>query len=482
MFKKIKKQSLFFFGKLKKTTFPKTKTFIKKRPMASFFVALLILFVAIIANSLISSKSAEPASEPQPKKVEVYKIGEAPKVSFSGMVEKEGVVQIVAQMPGIVSSVNVFEGEEVARGRVIIELANNYTGGSTASVQRQIAGAQYKNVKDTYDAQKELLSKQREVANKTRENSDELRRITEDSVDDTRGLVDLNNTIINTIEENLRGLVDNNVGGANDQAILQTQQLLSQVRAGNIQLNQGLRTADFQVGEDNPPNELSELSLDIALKQLDVQEKALALNREVAGLQVRLAQIAESMMVPASPFDGIVERVNVVPGQFVSPGTPLATIGGFDKKASVIVKVPQRVAREISLMEESELFINGKTYMVVPKYVSTEATDGQLYSVIFALPEELVGKITNRDFIQVKIPIGVADSIVTIPYLPIDIVYQTQDASFVYTVKDAKVVAHKVTLGEVVGSNVSVMSGLSNGDQVILNRNIVAGERVEVEN
>ena len=381
-------------------------------------------------------------------------------------------------MPGIINSVNVVEGQEVWRGTVLVNLASNYTGGNALGVQAQLASLQYQNIKDTYDVQKEIIANRREIVNKTDENADELRAIVDRSISETNDVINLNNQVISGLQIALDAAIAN----GNQQETSTFRPLLVQAKSANLQLNQASRSAQFQASADKPPAQLSNLGREVALKQLEIQEKALDLSLEASRLQKALAYIAASAMAPASPFAGVVERVHVLPGQFVNPGTPIATISSSDQRASVIVKVPQRIAENVSKLETSVLFISGKTYKIVPEYISSEATDGLLYSIIIALPDEAVGKITDRDFIQVTMPIGYPDSIGTIPYLPIDIIFQTQEGAFVYVVENKKVKSKKVNLGDVVGSNVAIESGLAQQELVILDRNVIEGESVEITN
>ncbi len=80
---------------------------------------------------------------------------------------KSGVIKIVAQAPGIVSGINVYEGQEVVKGGQLLSLSSNYQGGNAAAVQAQIAKNSYNLAKDTNETQKDLINKQREIANKT---------------------------------------------------------------------------------------------------------------------------------------------------------------------------------------------------------------------------------------------------------------------------------------------------------------------------
>lgn len=450
----------------------------KRRPMLSFFIFLGLLFGIIALNSILTPKPKEEEIKTKVKEVSTYKIGSVPKMSFSARVDKENVIQIVAQTPGIVANVNVTEGQTVWRGTNLISLSSNYSGSNPLSVQTQLAKIQNKNIQDTYQAQKDLIGKQRELADRSRDDAQKQREITGKSLDETRNLLSLNDSIVSSIDTNLQTLQNNNTGGVNDEAIAQTKQLKSQFQSATNQIRQGLRLSEYQENSDNPPTKISEIQNDITKKQLDLQEKSLELSKETSALQLRLARIGEASFFPVSPFKGVIQKVHVGIGENVIPGTPLVTLSGEKKEAKVIALVAHDVAKNISKIEDSILSINGKSYPVEPQFVSYEATDGLQSSITYPLPEEAYDLVANNQYITVDLPIGYPDTIKTLPSIPIDIVFQTQDGSYVYVIEDGKAKNRKVELGSVVGKYVTVTSGLKEEDQVILDRFIITGQPV----
>jgi hypothetical protein len=68
------------------------------------------------------------------------------------------------------------------------------------------------------------------------------------------------------------------------------------------------------------------------------------------------------------------------------------------------------------------------------------------------------------------------------PFIPIDSVYQTEDSSYVFVVQNKKAVSKKIKLGAVTGRFVQVESGLTSGNNIILERNIVTGDQVTTSN
>lgn len=456
--------------------------FAKRRPFTSFLIVLLFLFVAIAANAATAPKSQEVKKEEVAKEVEVYRIGKTAKTNVLAQIEKTGVVTIVAQSPGIVTAVHVDEGKKVEKGTTLVSLANNYAGGNASSISRQLAALQYQNTKDTYEAQKNLIGKQRELAEKTDANADELRSITDKSLSETRSLIDLNSSILATLDSNLATYEATNSAGVNDQLIFSTKQLKSQLTAGNNQLRLGLRTAEFQTAGDKPPAQLSDLQKDSAVGKLDLQQKALDLSLEIGRLQLSLAQVMEAAMFPGAPFTAVIESVHVNPGQSVNPGTPLVTLAGVNQEVSAVAKVPSAIAHRVSMLEESTVYIDGEAFRAKPDFVSHVATDGQLYTILFAIPKGRHGTLTDGEYIRIEIPVGVADTGTAVPFIPIDSVFQTQDQAFVYIVNGEKAASRSIELGHVVGAHVEILAGLSESDQVILTRNVLAGDLVSVKN
>ncbi len=446
----------------------------------AFFFLLLILFISIAIGSFITKpKPQDEEKTKEPIVVETYSIGSAPKITVSAQIENNGIIQISTQTAGIVNKVNVKEGQSIQRAQTLISLSTNYQGANASSVQRQLASIQSQTAQITYLAQKDIITKQREIAEKTDANSDEIKDITQKSISDTKELVSLNDSILSTLSANLAALEANNIGGANDTLILQTKQLQSQFLSITNQTKSFLRTSELQEDENKPPMQLSNLQKDTVIKQLDLQEKTLKLNVEASGLQVKLAQINESLMFPASPFAGTIEKVHVRLGQQVAPGVPLVTISSKGKSQTAVAYVPQNIAAGISKLNPSYLVVENKKYEVIPSYISQVAVNGQLYAVIFALPQEIGTTLPDKSFIDVEIPVGYSYTSSTVPFVPLDSVYQTQDKAVVFVIKDEKAEGKTVTLGKIQGNFIEITSGLEANDTIIVSRNITSGDFVK---
>lgn len=446
-------------------------------PFRTFIATLLVLFALIFIGNQMRKPNIPEETKPQVKSVRTYPLGGVPIVQTQGQVEKSGVITLMAQGPGIISALKVTEGQTVSAKTQLLWLSSNYQGGNSATVARQIAQTQHANVINTYATSKELIQKQKEIAEKSRDNTNELRQITERSLNETRDMLSLNDTILNAINNNLNT-------ATTDAAVFAAQQQKSQFQSVTNQLRAALRQAEYQADEKNPPQEIANLQRDMAVKQLELQEKSLDLSREISGLQVRLAQINEAVMYPAAPFAGRIERIHVRVGQTVSPGTPLVTLAGNAGTVRVIARLAKDIAGRISTVEKSTITLPTTNLELSPTFIAQEATDGTLVSVTYDLtgapavrPSD-ISALTDLQYLPISLPVTTAASSSATLFVPLDSVFQTQQAASVFIIDNNRARSRKVELGSVVGTMVEVTSGLSPTDEVILNRTVLDGEQV----
>lgn len=141
--------------------------FIKKYPMGSFFISLAILLVIIIiGNKIREVKGVEEVEVELMKKVSTIQIKDKQYVNLSGQVEKDGVVTIFSQISGVINKVYVEEGFQIIQGKSIAYIADNYSGGNSASVVYQMANRQMQTQDETLEKQLDAIDYQKKIANK----------------------------------------------------------------------------------------------------------------------------------------------------------------------------------------------------------------------------------------------------------------------------------------------------------------------------
>ncbi|MFC1726929.1 efflux RND transporter periplasmic adaptor subunit [Patescibacteria group bacterium] len=457
----------------------KLTLWLRKRPTTSFFSLIaLILFLIIFGNFLRDRQKTEISKEIPAKQATSFAIGQTPKIILEGQIEKAGTITVLAQVSGVVKKINIYHGQLVSQGQALVQFSSNYQGGNIPLLQRNLAYSQYQFNFDNFDHQKEIVDNQKELAEKSQENSNQLREIGRQAKEESQGQLQLNETILSSIEVNLSTLQSATQSAENDSLILSTQQLKSQFLSAVNQLKQLIRSTEYQSSDDESPAQLASLQKEIALKQLYVQEKSLELNLEVSRLNYQIARVAAALMSPGAPFKGTIERVHVRLGQMVSPGQPLVTLSGTSDQMKLVVRVSPKVAQKISKTETSTIDLPSGSIELMPEHITLEPIlDGQ-HRVIFNLPLEISSQVFDGQFLSLRLPIGYPDSVSTIPSIPIDAVYQLKDEAYVYLAKENKAISQKIVLGQVLGGYVEVLEGLKNGDLLITSRNVNQDEPV----
>ncbi len=459
---------------------------IERYPLGSFVTALLLLVVvAVIGNAWRKPQPQSESNTKSPISVPTLIVGSPSNVVVPATVQKSGVLKVTAQAGGVVQHIKVQAGQTVSRGQVLTGLSVGYAGGSPQSLSRQVAQKNYQTTKDNLPTQLDLIAQRRQLAQNTETMSSELRQITRQSFDDTRGLIDINEEILESIDEQLADLESTNAGGVNDAAIDQLKQARSGVLSGLSALRSGLRTAEYQGSDDQEPATLARASRDITLKQLELEERGMKLSVEIAELNLKLAQFSESLLYPASPCSGTVERVYLRFGQSIQPGAQVASIVCNKTAAQALGLVSATTAQKILLSTDAIARTDTATGSAQVLAVSTEPTDGPLHSLTVSLADEFAEQLADAQSIRLELPVVGTMTSATIPFIPLDAIYQTQTQSFVYVAQevDGMLKAHlrEVELGLVYGNSVEVRDGLDTGDKVILSRSVSSGDLVVVE-
>jgi multidrug efflux pump subunit AcrA (membrane-fusion protein) len=457
---------------------------VDRRPMLWFFILLALLTGAIVAgNYLRRPPESSEDQKSNPKEVVLYALDGTPEITLDAKVEKGGVVKIVAQSPGIVNEVFVKEGTKVNGGQQLVRLSTNYQGGNVQTVQRQLAQKNYDTLVSNYDAQKDLIKKRRDIADNIDTQADEMRAIADKSLGDTRATISANEEMLSSLDTQITALEANNTDGSNTVAIAQSKQARAQLLGALAQLRNGLRTAEYQAASDKAPSTLSDRTREVTLDGLTLEEKGLDVQKEIAQLNLRLAQISESLMSPAAPFSGIVERVYVKNGQSVAPGTPIAQVTGNTNSVRAVAFLSGQIADRVSRIAMSKVKIGNELIEILPTYVSGQATDGSLYSITFAIPSRFADSFTDGGNVLIQVPLSVNETL-TKYYVPMDAVYQTDSESYLFIAEreengELHAKEKVITLGNVDGNFVEVVEGLVKSDTVILDRNVVSGDLVK---
>ncbi|MEI9966734.1 MAG: hypothetical protein WDN67_03820 [Candidatus Moraniibacteriota bacterium] len=245
------------------------------------------------------------------------------------------------------------------------------------------------------------------------------------------------------------------------------------------------KTDDYQgknidLGKKEARNDdvLSDRQEDIQLNTLRIQDEERKVALKNTRLQLDIANRNESVLRPKAVSQSTVEQIHVRIGQFVSAGAPLATLTASKENITAEILIPFETALFFNPTKEALVSISGKQVALLPTFFSTSENQDGLYSVLFTLPAELAGSVSDGSFLEISLPL---DSQETDGILvPLDALFQDQARAWTFVEENGHAKSQEVTLGSVYGNFALVTSGLDKTSRILLNRNLLDGEAVEI--
>lgn len=431
------------------------------------FKIAVFIFVISFTASLFTKKSAGEVELPEPSALQVktFTVGEDQLFQDSfGIVKNLTSITLVAQTAGPVGRVSVTEGQEVKAGAHITSINSAYNTGSIFTVQRKLAQKNVELAQESLKNTVEIVSKNRELANTNRDNIEELRKISEDSIGGTRSLIDTTNQVIQKIEADISASSDADTIQALRQQLVSFKASLGQTEAA-------LKIVEYNTDEDNNPTKLANISKDLIHKTTELQLKSAEIGRDIAWLNLKAARISEAMNRVSAPFSGIIEKIYIKPGQYLTPGTPVAKIKG-KTNLDMTAYVSGNIAAKIN--DEGQILFSlvGEEFLIPITHVSNTPTQGQLFEVIADIPEELEFMFYEEQSLPIKLPLIPISTKIGGEFIPLDAVFITNTSRFVYVLNQETSEKRDLITGRIIGDKIEVVSGLNPGDTLILNRRV----------
>lgn len=461
------------FAKRFTTTTNNLKQEFIRRPLVGVLIVFSLLVLIVVAASFTRRpKPVAELPEAQPLEVMTHVVnGQGSEITTSGVVKNLQAMTLVAQTAGPVSRVNLEEGARVWRGSTILSQETGYALGNAAAVGAQVAAKNLEIAEASLKNTAESVSKSRSAADLNRENTEELRKINQQSIDGTRRGIDLTKQIIAKLETDL--------AAATDAAIIQglRQQLLT-YQGLLVQNESALRSLEYTTNTDQEPNKLADVSKDQVYLAAQLQLDTAQLYRDIAALNLKSAQIQAGLSHVKAPFAGTVERIMVQPGQYVTPGTPVARIVG-KSELNLIVSVSGAIASRVEETGRLKLTLDDQELQIPIAHVPSTPTNGQLFEILSVIPAEYAELVFEGQALEVTVPLmGAANTSLGSTLLPLDAVFISSNERFVYLEVDGKAQRRTVTTGSIWGEVIQIKTGLDTGDRVILDRRVIEGQEV----
>lgn len=216
--------------------------------------------------------------------------------------------------------------------------------------------------------------------------------------------------------------------------------------------------------EDELAFKAAQAAYDLALQ--DVRNLQAALQQERATRDLANKKLRDTKII--APFSGYIKERDVTVGQYLKVQTPVMAIVNADP-VRVRLKVPEKMAAwvavgqfvTVSVEAFPERAFTGKIWRINPSVdPQTRTFDAE------ALIENHEQLLKPGFFVKASIPSKKVDSVLLIPQKALNYAYGIYK---VYALTDAgKLKEREVTVGDRIGEDVEVISGVSEGDRIAL--------------
>lgn len=221
------------------------------------------------------------------------------------------------------------------------------------------------------------------------------------------------------------------------------------------------RTKDLVAGDAAPANAINDINYN--LESAQVQKENLQ------------QQIADNNIY--APISGIIVQKNSNAGEFANPGTPLATIMDI-AILKAIVYVSENNVYDLKIGQAAQVTSSvfpDKIVKGIIKYIAPKGDENHNYRVEVEIPNSGYKAGT---YVNVKFSFKKPADALQIP--KVALVEGTKNP-YVYVVNGNNVTIRKIELGEEIGQNIVVRSGLTPGEKVITTGQINLTEKSKIQ-
>jgi RND family efflux transporter MFP subunit len=211
-----------------------------------------------------------------------------------------------------------------------------------------------------------------------------------------------------------------------------------------------------------------------AAKRAQVAAKIRQADEDVAG-----ASILQDYSTITAPFSGVITEKNVEPGNLAVPGQPLMTLergGGYRLEANVEESMMGRIRLRQNVqiaLDAVAKDLSGRVSEIVPAVDPTARTS----TVKIDLPP--LAELRTGLFGRARFEIGSRKALT----VPSGAISNRGEVQWVFAAENGKAHSRIITTGERAGDRIEVLSGLSDGDKLIVPVpvGLADGDRIEVK-
>jgi len=166
-----------------------------------------------------------------------------------------------------------------------------------------------------------------------------------------------------------------------------------------------------------------------------------------------------------APFSALVKERVVTVGQYVRPNTPLFTLVKIDP-IRLRAEIPERMAPWVKVGQTADVAVEAyldRTFLGKIWRISPTVDPGKRTFVVEALVQNPESELKPGSYARVRVKTARYDEVKLVPVRAVNYVLGSNK---VYVVREQKVEAREVKLGDRFGQDVEILEGVKEGEQV----------------
>lgn len=231
---------------------------------------------------------------------------------------------------------------------------------------------------------------------------------------------------------------------------------------------------------------LAEQNLKIAKDQkkqaevsAEIQVNGAKIQLEQAAQALQQSKIAYEKTIIKAPISGIITSKKISSQDFLSSGQVVAQIVG-EGKAEAVMYLNQEEINRIKLNDDVAIVIDGKNYSgKIDSYSKIANENNGRFEVKIVSTDNISGNANQTAQVVLNMYLVNQNSF----FVPLDSVNIGQTKKEVFIILDGKAKAKNVELGKIIGTQIEILSGLQNGDVLVVenSRNLQDGQIIKIK-
>jgi HlyD family secretion protein len=457
--------------------------------VSPFTLFVLVLLVCVMLVTTACGPAAKPVAQAAgpaeqaatPVQVAAVMTGDISSIfAYSGNLQSKRSVSVIPGASGRVQTLHVAVGDVVKSGDPLITVESDRYAAQLKQAEAALTTAKLNYAKMQRGPRPEEIAAAQTAVELARAVVKDATTVTDDQRTAAAAAMAQAEANLRMAQSNYDKIAWAGQVGMTPQSIA-LQQATTAYEAALASYNLQTHPRDVQIAPLEAQLAGAELKLALTLQpftDLDFQLAQTGIKQAEAAVEMAQLQMKEATVV--APFDGVVAELYVTQGTMVGPTAPVALF--VSKDVEVLVNVEEARIGQISLNQNAALRVtaySGQDFPAVVTSIAPVASKDTHTFPIKITPADEKGLLRSGMYADVAVLAQEKKGALLVPRAAVTVVGGKET---IYVLKGDVVEQRAVTTGLSDSDHIEILSGVAQGDQVVIagQANLTDGAKVEV--